>query len=397
MAIGSLSEPDQLRASRDFARQRQSLLTQGYRQAKRKGDYMGALAVTELGRKAGLKIGGTVRAEDVAAAGERDYEQGFEKLGQAPPPVSGLDAYKAMQPQARMAQQGGNQATTAATQAAKPAMPSQSDITQQFRDRYKDAETDEDRMGIVSEARGAGVPLSKYGKDMLASRPQVLTPPSPKLTENVGGKIQFTDAGKKYYQGLKQNLPESSVNMLAESAQQRRQRQIRESAGRLSGTMATAMRNLSDIGRMNAQSEAEKAAGTASRDLAVAGLESEQARIKKQTGENLRDQMDLEAKDSSFDIFDRMTGVPKPATQLAAERPDLVAPPRISPPRPTVASEGTYIPTPGPYQLGRKARIEKEKEVNPDEEEYLKGKAEYEKRQKAELERRAKLLAGIKR
>ena len=389
MAIGSLSEPDQLRASRDFARQRQSLLTQGYRQAKRKGDYMGALAVTELGRKAGLKIGGNVRAEDVAATGEKDYQESFKKLGETPPPVSGLDAYKAMQPQARMAQQGGTQ------EAAKPAMPSQSDITQQFRDRYKDAETDEDRMGIVSEAKAAGVPLSKYGKDMLASRQQVLTPPSPKLTENVGGKIQFTDAGKKYYQGLKQNLPESSVNMLAESAQQRRQRQIREGAGRLGGIMATAMRNLSDTARVADEYNKDTSAKYASKMLDVADLVSRQGRIKQQTAENLRDQVDLEAKDSSFDIFDRMVGVPKPATQLAAERPDLVAPPRISPPRPTVASEGTYIPTTGPYQLGRKARIEKEKEVNPDEEKYLKGKAEYDKRQKAMRERQQKLVVGF--
>ena len=389
MAIGSLSEPDQLRASRDFARQRQSLLTQGYRQARRKGDYMGALAVTELGRKAGLKIGGTVRAEDVAATGEKDYQESFKKLGETPPPVSGLDAYKAMQPQARMAQQGGTQ------EAAKPAMPSQSDITQQFRDRYKDAETDEDRMGIVSEAKAAGVPLSKYGKDMLASRQQVLTPPSPKLTENVGGKIKFTEAGKKYYQGLKQNLPESSVNMLAESAQQRRQRQIREGAGRLGGIMATAMRNLSDTARVADEYNKDTSAKYASKMLDVADLVSRQGRIKQQTAENLRDQMDLEAKDSSFDIFDRMVGVPKPATQLAAERPDLVAPPRISPPRPTVASEGTYIPTPGPYQLGRKARIEKEKEVNSDEEKYLKGKAEYDKRQKAMRERQQKLVVGF--
>jgi hypothetical protein len=389
MAIGSLSEPDQLRASRDFARQRQSLLTQGYRQAKRKGDYMGALAVTELGRKAGLKIGGNVRAEDVAATGEKDYQESFKKLGETPPPVSGLDAYKAMQPQARMAQQGGTQ------EAAKPAMPSQSDITQQFRDRYKDAETDEDRMGIVSEAKAAGVPLSKYGKDMLASRQQVLTPPSPKLTENVGGKIQFTDAGKKYYQGLKQNLPESSVNMLAESAQQRRQRQIREGAGRLGGIMATAMRNLSDTARVADEYNKDTSAKYASKMLDVADLVSRQGRIKQQTAENLRDQVDLEAKDSSFDIFDRMVGVPNPATQLAAERPDLVASPRISPPRPTVASEGTYIPTTGPYQLGRKARIEKEKEVNPDEEKYLKGKAEYDKRQKAMRERQQKLVVGF--
>jgi hypothetical protein len=350
---------------------------------------MGALAVTELGRKAGLKIGGNVRAEDVAATGEKDYQESFKKLGETPPPVSGLDAYKAMQPQARMAQQGGTQ------EAAKPAMPSQSDITQQFRDRYKDAETDEDRMGIVSEARGAGVPLSKYGKDMLASRQQVLTPPSPKLTENVGGKIQFTDAGKKYYQGLKQNLPESSVNMLAESAQQRRQRQIREGAGRLGGIMATALRNLSDTARVADEYNKDTSAKYASKMLDVADLVSRQGRIKQQTAENLRDQVDLEAKDSSFDIFDRMVGVPKPATQLAAERPDLVAPPRISPPRPTVASEGTYIPTTGPYQLGRKARIEKEKEVNPDEEKYLKGKAEYDKRQKAMRERQQKLVVGF--
>jgi hypothetical protein len=350
---------------------------------------MGALAVTELGRKAGLKIGGTVRAEDVAATGEKDYQESFKKLGETPPPVSGLDAYKAMQPQARMAQQGGTQ------EAAKPAMPSQSDITQQFRDRYKDAETDEDRMGIVSEAKAAGVPLSKYGKDMLASRQQVLTPPSPKLTENVGGKIKFTEAGKKYYQGLKQNLPESSVNMLAESAQQRRQRQIREGAGRLGGIMATAMRNLSDTARVADEYNKDTSAKYASKMLDVADLVSRQGRIKQQTAENLRDQVDLEAKDSSFDIFDRMVGVPKPATQLAAERPDLVAPPRISPPRPTVASEGTYIPTPGPYQLGRKARIEKEKEVNSDEEKYLKGKAEYDKRQKAMRERQQKLVVGF--
>jgi hypothetical protein len=395
MAIGSLSEPDQLRASREFARQRQSLLTQGYRQAKRKGDYMGALAVTELGRKAGLKIGGTVRAEDIAATGEKDYQESFKKLGETPPPVSGLDAYKAMQPQARMAQQGGTQ------EAAKPAMPSQSDITQQFRDRYKDAETDEDRMGIVSEARGAGVPLSKYGKDMLASRRQVLTPPSPKLTENVGGKIKFTEAGKNYYQGLKQNLPESSVNMLAESKQIRDRNERLRKIGNPEADYRTQMKNEADIAKIESQfardvsNQQSKYDQSSFGGFGVPRLEAEQARIKSKLGENLRDQVDLEAKDSSFDIFDRMVGVPKPATQLAAERPDLVAPPRISPPRPTVASEGTYIPTPGPYQLGRKARIEKEKEVNSDEEKYLKGKAEYDKRQKAMRERQQKLAVGF--
>ncbi len=384
MAIGSLSEPDQLRASRDFARQRQSLLTQGYRQAKRKGDYMGALAVTELGRKAGLKIGGNVRAEDVAAAGERDYEQGFEKLGETPPPVSGLDAYKAMQPQARMAQQEGTQA------AAKPAMPSQSDITQQFRDRYKDAETDEDRMGIVSEAKAAGVPLSKYGKDMLASRQQVLTPPSPKLTENVGGKIKFTEAGKKYYQGLKQNLPESSANMLAESEQQRRQREIREGAGRFGRMMTTAMRNLSDTAKVADEYNKDTSAKYASKMLDVADLVSRQGRIKQQTAENLRDQMESEAKDSWASF-----GNIKPATQLASE---LEAKAKAE------GKEGSGWVAPSkpkepmklkPFTQYRPQLSKKPTEAELDEVEYQKKKSEYDKRQKAMRERQQKLVVGF--
>lgn len=384
MAIGSLSEPDQLRASRDFARQRQSLLTQGYRQAKRKGDYMGALAVTELGRKAGLKIGGNVRAEDVAATGEKDYQESFKKLGETPPPVSGLDAYKAMQPQARMAQQGGTQ------EAAKPAMPSQSDITQQFRDRYKDAETDEDRMGIVSEAKAAGVPLSQYGKDMLASRQQVLTPPSPKLTENVGGKIKFTEAGKKYYQGLKQNLPESSVNMLAESEQQRRQREIREGAGRFGRMMTTAMRNLSDTAKVADEYNKDTSAKYASKMLDVADLVSRQGRIKQQTAENLRDQMESEAKDSWASF-----GNIKPATQLASELESKAK---------AEGKEGSGWVAPSkpkepmklkPFTQYRPQLSKKPTEAELDEVEYQKKKSEYDKRQKATRERQQKLVVGF--
>jgi hypothetical protein len=384
MAIGSLSEPDQLRASRDFARQRQSLLTQGYRQAKRKGDYMGALTVTELGRKAGLKIGGNVRAEDVAATGEKDYQESFKKLGETPPPVSGLDAYKAMQPQARMAQQGGTQ------EAAKPAMPSQSDITQQFRDRYKDAETDEDRMGIVSEAKAAGVPLSQYGKDMLASRQQVLTPPSPKLTENVGGKIKFTEAGKKYYQGLKQNLPESSVNMLAESEQQRRQREIREGAGRFGRMMTTAMRNLSDTAKVADEYNKDTSAKYASKMLDVADLVSRQGRIKQQTAENLRDQMESEAKDSWASF-----GNIKPATQLASELESKAK---------AEGKEGSGWVAPSkpkepmklkPFTQYRPQLSKKPTEAELDEVEYQKKKSEYDKRQKATRERQQKLVVGF--
>lgn len=397
MAIGSLSDPDQLRWSRENARNRQSLLTQAYRKAKRSGNFMEALAVQELGQKAGAKIGGTVRAEDVAASGEADYKAAFEKTGKIAPPTSSLDAYKAMQPQARAAATAPATATaaspSAAAQASKPVMPSSSDITQQFRDRFKEAETDEDRRSIVSEAQQAGVPLSKFGRSLLAETPKTLTPPAPKMTESVGGKIKFTEAGRKYYEGL---IPESAKNMLAESEQQRDRNKRLAEINVAAGDYKTKMKNEADIAKIESQfardveNQQFKYNQSSFGGFGIPKLETEQARIKGKLGENLRDQMETEAKWSNL-------GLPKVATQFASERPDLVAPPRITPPKYTPTGERPYIPTTGPYQLGGALRQPTQPQVNPYEEEYLKGKAEYEKRQKAELERRAKIMAANKR
>lgn len=382
MAIGSTSDTTGLRAAREQARLRQSLLNREYRQAKRSGNYMGALKATMLGEELGVKVGGTVRSEDVAAAGQAQHDEEMKRVGKIDAPT-GLDAYKAMQPQARMAQQ-----QSATPEAAE-------DLTAQFRDIYGKAKTEDERLAIVRDAKKVGVPLSKFGEKLLsdageqAQAPEEVAPKiRPPMTRmGPGGKTEFTEEGKKYYESLETSP--RVANMMAESEGARLGRKLGEQYRRAVGVLGTAAKNRRDASAIE-RDFAETVRPEYERKLrSMDPLQAEQARIKESVRQDVRS--DIENEDTNKMLY---AGLPRPATQFAKEKPDWVAParPRLAAPQ-AVASVAPNYAEDRPRGSGPLVPMARRFQSSQDMDlaAYEKGKAEFEKRQKEQAQRQLEL------
>lgn len=364
MAIGSTSDTTGVRAAREQARLRQSLLNREYRQARRSGNYMGALKATMLGEELGVKVGGTVRSEDVAAAGQAQYEQEMKKTGSIDAPT-GLDAYKAMQPQARMSQQ----------QSATP--KAAEDLTAQFRDIYGKAKTEDERLAIVRDAKKVGVPLSKFGEKLLsdagdqAQAPEEVAPKiRPPMTRmGPGGKTEFTEEGKKYYESL--NPTSRVANMVAESEGARLGRKLGEQYRRIVGAVGTAAKTQKEVSDIEGEFEFRGAVPEYEGKMQrVKPLEEEQARIKESQSKVIRSQIASEQGGNPL-----LAGLPKPVTEFAQQKPDWAASPK---------------PRPVPYTVPKR-----QPRIKPDEAEYQLGRAEYDRKQEEQKKRLAAINTQI--
>lgn len=319
MAIGSLSDTTGVRAARENTRLNQSLLQREYRRAKRSGDYMGALKASALAEDMGLRVGGTIRSEDVAAAGEQQYQSDMQKIGMKDAPT-GLDAYKAMQPQARMAQ-------APATQ--QGAAGATGDLTTQFRDIYQKAETPEEKLAIVRDAKKVGVPLSKFGEEMLTKAGEQAKPAKqvapkirpPMTVTGPDGKPQFTDEGRKYYESL--GTSGQVANTVAESQGARLGRKLGEQYRSMVGAIGTAAKNRRDIAAIEDDFNQTALPEYRRKIRQTEPLEAEQANIKASVSEEIRKNIEDEEKSGLL-----RDGLPKPATQFAKEKPGWVAPSR---------------------------------------------------------------------
>ena len=339
MAIGSTSDTTGLRAAREQARLRQSLLNREYRQAKRSGNYMGALKATMLGEELGVKVGGTVRSEDVAAAGQAQYDEEMKRVGKIDAPT-GLDAYKAMQPQARMSQQ-----QSATPEAAE-------DLAAQFRDIYGKAKTEDERLAIVRDAKKVGVPLSKFGEKLLsdageqAQAPEEVAPKiRPPMTRmGPGGKTEFTEEGKKYYESLETSP--RVANMVAESEGARLGRRLGEMYRSQIGALKANMKSSMAQSALWKQHVNENEARYNKKIDEIAPLEEEQARI-------------------------RSTGM----SLFAPKTPGL----------------GAYVADPKLSQAFRPVSSKPTQSVPADELEYMQNKIEFDKKQAEEAKRQLEL------
>jgi hypothetical protein len=284
---------------------------------------MGALKASALAEDMGLRVGGTIRSEDVAATGQSDFDQNMQKLKLKDAPT-GLDAYKAMQPQARMAQ-------APATQ--QGAAGATDDLTSQFRDIYQKAETPEEKLAIVRDAKKVGVPLSKFGEEMLTKAGEQAKPAEqvapkirpPMTVTGPDGKPQFTEEGKKYYESL--GTSEQVANTVAESQGARLGRKLREQYRSMVGVMGTAAKNRRDIAAI--EDEFTKSVGPAyeQKMRQTEPLEAEQARIKEDVRQDVWKDIAEEEKDRLM-----FRGLPKPATQFAKDKPEWVGQrPKITP------------------------------------------------------------------
>lgn len=385
MAIGSTSDTTGVRAAREQARLRQSLLNSEYRKAKRSGNYMGALKATMLGEELGVKVGGTVRSEDVAAAGEQQYQSEMQKVRKTDAPT-GLDAYKAMQPQARAARaqaatqtQGAAQEETQKTAqqvadeaAKKPDLEKQKteNLTAQFREIYSNT-APEKRLSVVRAAQRAGVPLSAAGQKMIAKADEESTPKiRPPMTRmGPGGKTEFTEEGKKYYESLETSP--RVANMVAESEGARLGRKLGEQYRRIVGAVGTAAKTQKEVSDIEREFQFRGAVPEYEGKMQrVKPLEEEQARIKESQSKVIRSQIASEQGGNPL-----LAGLPKPVTEFAQQKPDWAASPK---------------PRPVPYTVPKR-----QPRIKPDEAEYELGRAEYDRKQEEQKKRLAAINTQI--
>ena len=237
-----------MRQARETAFRDKSLLSKRYRQAKSSGDFGKAMEVAQQADKMGMPVGTTGSFDQLAQTGQRRYEQGMFAAGQQPE-KTGLDAFdfrqasqrgaagvggydfrqgaqrRAMQPAEDMAPTDPTgqkvppvplSTTVPGTGLSTPGQSRQPQIrnlTDQFRQMYKDAqddtpESDQAQADIVAEAYAQGVPLSGLGMDILRKSQAAYTLPEPKeavtpslVERDAQGKpIKATDYGKRLMQ-----------------------------------------------------------------------------------------------------------------------------------------------------------------------------------------------------
>lgn len=254
--MASLSETPAMRQARETAFRDKSLLSKRYRQAKSSGDFGKAMEVAQQADKMGMPIGTTGSFDQLSQTGQRRYQQDMFRAGMEPE-KTGLDAFdfrqaaqrgapgvggfdfrqaaqrRAMPPAQDMAPTNPTgqkvppvpfSTTVPGTGLSAPGQPQQPQIrnlTDQFRQMYKDAqddtaESDQAQADIVAEAYAQGVPLSGLGLDILRKSQSSFTLPKPKeavvstatpvkmVEVNPAGYTVATDEGKRYMQAREQ-------------------------------------------------------------------------------------------------------------------------------------------------------------------------------------------------
>lgn len=237
-----------MRQARETAFRDKSLLNKRYRQARASGDFGTAMSVAQQADKMGMPVGTTGSFDQLSQVGQRRYQQDMFRAGMEPektglaafdfrqaaqrgaPGVGGFDFRQAAQRQAMPPAQDmaptdptGQKVPpvplstavpgTGLSTPGQPQQPRIRNLTDQFRQMYKDAqddtaESDQAQADIVAEAYAQGVPLSGLGLDILRKSQAAYTLPEPKeavtpplVERDAQGKpIKATDYGKRLMQ-----------------------------------------------------------------------------------------------------------------------------------------------------------------------------------------------------